>query len=115
MTSKTEFYGATQINPVAAMQSESEAVHPPKHTPLHWPQTGLFPIEVVGESFYKDSIRETARNHHGEKALVYCTATLKLENDNPYDPNAVAILIGTHKVGHLSKRVSRILCKRRLS
>lgn len=69
----------------------------------HWPATGSFPVQVVGESFHRDSIQRIAGNAHGAKALVFCTAALMEEHDNEHDPNAVSVIIEGAKVGYLSR------------
>lgn len=57
----------------------------------------------MGVHFYRSAIAEIAQNPAGAPALVYCTATLKPEEDNPHDASAVAVSILGRKVGHLSR------------
>lgn len=75
-------------------------------TTLHWPATGLFPLKVVGARYYRADISRVAQNH-GSKALVFCTATLILEDSNPHDVNAVLVKVGVEKVGHLSRDLAQ--------
>lgn len=64
---------------------------------------GSFEYDVVGESFYQpvlDSICGGKSEGGHEHA---CTAVLVCENDNPYDSNAIAVVISGRKVGHLPR------------
>lgn len=72
-------------------------------TSLHWQPSGLFQLKTVGASYYQDSIAKIAKNPTGENALVFCTATLIPEDTNPYDSNAVKVLIESEHVGYLSR------------
>jgi hypothetical protein len=61
-------------------------------------------LEVVGESFYQDNLWHLAGARPGEQRVredIY--AVLVAEDDNPYDPSAVAVWINGLKVGHLSR------------
>lgn len=70
---------------------------------LHWPATGLFPVKVVGAWFYRNELSGIAENQPGNSALVFCTALLIPERGNPHDPNAVLVMVGSEKIGHLSR------------
>ncbi len=59
-------------------------------------------LEVVGESFYQESLRRLAGPTE-ERVRVAVTATLLAELDNQYDPNAISIWVDGSKVGHLSR------------
>jgi hypothetical protein len=63
-----------------------------------------FRLEVVGESHYQRELERVCggRTEEGEDRLV--SALLFLEDSNPYDPNAVWVVIAREKVGHLSRR-----------
>lgn len=74
---------------------------------MSWPKTGLFPIKVVGTHFYRDGLSRIAQNPAGKSALVFCTALLVPEHDNPYDANAVLVKVGPEKIGHLSNELAR--------
>jgi hypothetical protein len=61
-------------------------------------------LEVVGESFYQDNLWQLAEAQPGTQRVredIY--AVLVAEDNNPYDPNAVAVWINGLKVGHLSR------------
>ena len=61
-------------------------------------------LEVVGESFYQPNLWHLARAHPGkERVREDICAVLVAEDDNPYDPDAVAVWISGLKVGHLSR------------
>ena len=59
-------------------------------------------LEVVGESFYQDGLRQAAGVSTGHTRAVV-NAILVAEENNPYDPNAVAVWVQGHQVGHLSR------------
>jgi hypothetical protein len=61
-------------------------------------------LEVVGESYYQPNLWHLAGAHPGKERVrqdIY--AVLVAEDDNPYDPHAVAVWINGLKVGHLSR------------
>lgn len=58
-------------------------------------------VEIVGESFYAAALDGVARDGQTQK-----WADLVVEDDNPYDPNAVRVEIDGQKVGHLSREVA---------
>jgi hypothetical protein len=61
-------------------------------------------LEVVGESFYQPSLWQLASARPGrERVRREIRAVLVPEDDNPYDPNAVAVWIDGLQVGHLSR------------
>lgn len=59
---------------------------------------GTVGLEVVGESYYQSNIDALAQRLGRE-----IVAVLKHEPQNQYDPNAIAVMIGGIKVGHLSR------------
>lgn len=67
-----------------------------------------FPVSVVGESHYQDALSGIK----GEKRYSHRTAVTQPQPDNPYDPNAVQVLIAGALVGYLS-RADAILYRRR--
>lgn len=69
----------------------------------HWPATDLYPVRVVGVSFYRDAIWALADNPSGTLACVMCCAHLVPYDDNSSDPNAVRVEIDGKVVGHLSR------------
>jgi hypothetical protein len=60
-------------------------------------------VEVVGESHYQDELREVCGSSRWEEVRCEVTAGLVAEPDNPYDPNAIMVVIGGMKVGYLSR------------
>lgn len=90
---------------------------------------GSFGINAVGESNYQEALEKVAggRKQHGVNRQV--TAELELEDENPFDSNAVLVRIEGLKVGYLSRDnakrfrqeagkqlegVRRILCRGRI-
>lgn len=63
---------------------------------------GRVDLEVVGESFHQDALRQVAGVSTGHTRAVV-NAILVAEENNPYDPNAVAVSIQGREVGHLSR------------
>lgn len=61
---------------------------------------GSFNQEVVGEASYQGELRKIAGR--GE-VRHECVAALMLEDDNPHDKNAVAIVVDAMTVGYLSR------------
>lgn len=59
---------------------------------------GTVGLEVVGESYYQDNISALA-----EKLGREIVAVLKHEPHNQYDSNAIAVMVGGLKVGHLGR------------
>lgn len=68
---------------------------------LMWPGTGEFAYPVVGLSHYDGRLSVLAANPIGDSAHVMYVASLVPEADNPYDANAIAVLVRGKKVGHL--------------
>ena len=66
---------------------------------------GTFETEVVGESNYQDALWRTVSSAEAsERGYRYRTsATLRSEPSNPYDRNAVQVLIDSRLVGYLSR------------
>lgn len=64
-------------------------------------------VNVVGESYYEEAFLRLTGGRCREGFSAPCTARLVPEPDNPYDPMAVAVHIGQHKVGHLSREEAR--------
>jgi hypothetical protein len=83
-----------------------------RETTLHWPATGLFPIKVVGARFYRNEIARITKNQAGNNALVFCAASLIPEIDNPHDENAILVMVGSERIGHLSRDFSLEFRKR---
>ncbi|WKB56025.1 hypothetical protein [Eleftheria terrae] len=79
---------------------------------FHWPRLGGFEFEVVGESQYQEALAAVAGDHGTDSVERECLATLLPEDDNRFDPKAVAVLIGRRKVGHLSREDARSFRRR---
>lgn len=60
--------------------------------------------EAVGESFCRDAIAAAVGGSRAEAVKFITWAALVREPDNPYDANAVAIVIGGRKAGYLAKK-----------
>jgi rubrerythrin len=61
------------------------------------------PLEVVGESRYQDALWKIVGGRRGDPVRYETEAVLEPEPDNPYDPNAIKVLIEGAVVGYLSR------------
>jgi len=68
---------------------------------------GTFEQEIVGESHYQDALERICGGRTEDGAHFETSALLVYEDDNPYDNQAVAVVISGAKVGHLSRPVAR--------
>jgi hypothetical protein len=66
-------------------------------------------IEVVGESFYRPALRELSHQGDGSPAGASLRASLVCDPTNPYDQNAVKVMIGGSHVGHLSRELAALV------
>jgi len=66
-------------------------------------------LEVVGESHYQDNLWRLAGDRGRPGAQVRCEigALLVAEDNNPHDPNAIAVWVQGLKVGYLSRQDAR--------
>jgi HIRAN domain len=62
---------------------------------------GQFGFQVVGESHHQTEIEQIVGGSAREGAHFRCTAILRPEPSNPYDPNAVEVLILNRQVGYI--------------
>lgn len=62
-----------------------------------------YALEVVGESFYQDALSEICGGPCEDGHDFNCIAHLVPEPDNPYDANAVAVIVNGQKVAHLTR------------
>lgn len=62
-----------------------------------------FPLDVVGESNYQTALQQIRGGHNRHGHEVEATALLKRQTDNPYDSNAVVVLIKNRTVGYLAR------------
>jgi hypothetical protein len=68
---------------------------------------GRYGIEVVGESNYQEALEKITGGRKPRGVNQTVTAELRLEDENPYDANAIAVLIDSSKVGYLSRSDAR--------
>lgn len=67
---------------------------------------GSFDYEIVGESNYQRNIRK-ALNLNGQKSSKSFKVRLEYEDHNKHADKAVAVYIGSRKVGYLSRGKAR--------
>lgn len=60
-------------------------------------------VQVVGESFYQDTLERIAGGRFEESTRMRVTAVLYPEPDHPFDSSAVGVYVNGEKVGHLSR------------
>lgn len=68
---------------------------------------GPFDVDAVGESHHQEALTLIAGGKSKDGVRLTKAATLVLDSKNRYDPQAVAIHIDGHKVGHLSRDNAR--------
>jgi len=62
---------------------------------------------VVGESHYQEALRQTSRScSMGPEGRPTFRAALVAEPENPYDPNAVAVVSQSGKFGYLARETA---------
>jgi hypothetical protein len=64
---------------------------------------GNDPLEVVGEARHQDELWKIVGGRRGDPVRYETEAVLEPEPDNPFDPNAIKVLIGGTVVGYLSR------------
>jgi hypothetical protein len=67
---------------------------------------GKFGFPVVGEEHHQDILEALAGGRRENSAHVAVPALLLPQPDNPYDPDAVAVFMRGHEVGHLARNVA---------
>jgi hypothetical protein len=79
----------------------------PDPSPIDVTGTGAFLTDVVGESFYQDTLEAITgrRTEHGWS--LPASAALICENTNPHDPKAVRVEIHGQLVGYLARDRAR--------
>jgi len=71
---------------------------------LKMPRDGLkVDLVIVGESFRQNEVKAVAKASSGDWFDIY----LMPENGNPYDKNAVRVMVGRHHVGYVSKESAK--------
>ncbi|MDM1545510.1 hypothetical protein HX037_06375 [Ignatzschineria indica] len=66
-----------------------------------------FNVDVVGESYYQDSLLLIAGPKKSKSKNIDCHAVLIREPDNAHDPNAVMVVIKGKLVGYLKKSMAK--------
>lgn len=102
---------ATGPSTPAATAPRRNPARPRQTTAHRWPSLGEFNFPVVGESFYQGALAALAHQHGTRTTFA---VLLVLDNDNPHDPQAVAVMTQGERLGHLSRQDARSY-RRRLS
>lgn len=63
-------------------------------------------VEVVGESFYREALKEIVGLAGDSFGASLLWASIVPEFENPYDSNAVKIVIAGREVGHLDREAA---------
>jgi hypothetical protein len=74
----------------------------PASPPLRRAEGTMVDLTIVGESFHQAYIRQVDRRARGGEFEI----VLRAEPNNPYDRNAVAVLVDGKPVGHLAKETA---------
>ena len=67
------------------------------------PGPGKYGVDIVGESKYQDNLEKLAGGRDEESVEIEVVAVLILEDNNPYDSNAVRVDIEGITVGYFSR------------
>ena len=70
------------------------------------PLLGGFSVEVVGESNYQDALGKVCGGRTEDGVDHDCTAVLRAEPTNPYDPNAIRVGVNGLLVGYLNRHAA---------
>jgi hypothetical protein len=94
--------------------SEPETATPPQNSgtktiqAVTLPQSEIdFPLRIVGESHYQETLEMLCGGRTEDGADHVALAVLYLEDNNPYDTNAVRIEICNRTVGYLDRKDAR--------
>lgn len=63
-------------------------------------------IEIVGESFFQDAIREAVRDAEDADGVYIVQLVVEAEPDNAHDPDAVRVAWRGHTVGYLPRKLT---------
>jgi hypothetical protein len=91
------------------IRKASESIHGPEvpvtSAPSSEASDGVdYNYDVVGESFQRDHLTALIRAHNAfESGEIYSTAVLELEPTNPFDSNAVKVVVEGTQVGYIPK------------
>src|SRR3546814_913822 len=69
--------------------------------------TGRYEFDIVGESKYQDALEEICGGRTDESAEKHVEAILYLEDQNPYDNQAVRVDVEGNTVGYLARDDAR--------
>lgn len=73
--------------------------------------SGSDQIEVVGESFYRPALQELVAIPPGPQGGHVYKAALVCDPSNPYDRNAVKVMIDGRHVGHLPRELAALVAE----
>jgi|KBSSwiStaDraftv2_1062776.scaffolds.fasta_scaffold1097167_1 hypothetical protein len=76
-------------------------------TPVHLARGRGFTFEVVGEANYQDALDVLCGGKCEDGHKLEARAQLIFQEDNPYDPNAIAVLIDRRLVGYVPRDLAR--------
>ena len=99
-------FGVKYFNHRQKQQHERKL--PPGYDSITIKGNGLYQLEVVGESYYQDALKEICGPRTEEGVEKEVLATMVWEDDNPKDDLAVRIDIDGKTVGYLSKPFARL-------
>ena len=91
------------------IRQASESIHGPEvpvvsASNAEAPDGVDYNYDVVGESFQRDHLTALIRAHNAfESGEIYSTAVLELEPMNPFDSNAVKVVVEGTQVGYIPK------------
>ena len=91
------------------VRQASDSIHGPEvpvvsATNTQAPDGVDYNYDVVGESFQRDHLTALIRAHNAfESGEIYSTAVLELEPTNPFDENAVKVVVEGTQVGYIPK------------
>ena len=91
------------------IRKASESIHGPEVPVVSASNTDApdgvdYNYDVVGESYQRDHLTALIRAHNAfESGEIYSTAVLELEPTNPFDPNAVKVVVEGTQVGYIPK------------
>lgn len=75
---------------------------PAQRQPVRRISGQMVDVEIVGESFHQDYIRQVRRRYRDDEFEIVLVA----EPTNPYDDNAVAVHVDGCIVGHLAREMA---------
>lgn len=74
--------------------------------PLHIARGRGYTVEVVGEAHRQDALKAVCGRKCEDGHDLKTTAQLLLIDDNPYDPNAVGVIIDGELVGYIPRNTA---------